>query len=302
MTTIDLFTGFLGAGKTTFIKEYTKRLTEIGQSFCVIENEYGAAGVDGTDLENSNITVLELSGGCICCSLKVGFHDAILQLAETFDRIIVEPSGIFSPADFFEVINSPKISQKCEMGLTAIVCDVHMINLDGRALDIFRQELNVAGVIIISKTQNATPDELAACLEFISENLTHNLDVPILTDDWKDYTPKEFEIISRAKHAYYDKSLSGRDHSTIFSGTSLRPKREYDEKELRHILHNVRENSDGNILRMKGFLDSYCGKSFHVNCTARDIEIKKLPRKLSSMINVIGTGFDRKKLRHLIEG
>jgi len=301
MTTIDLFTGFLGAGKTTFIKEYTKWLAETGFSFCVIENEYGAAGVDGTDLENSNIKVLELSGGCICCSLKVGFHDAILQLAETFDRIIVEPSGIFSPADFFDVVYSPKVSEKCEMGLAAIVCDVHMTNLDGRALEVFRQELNVAGIIIVSKTQNATPDELATCMEFISENITHDLDVPILTDDWKDYTPKEFEIISRAKPAYYDKSLTGQDHSTLFSGASLRPKREYDEKELRHILLNSRENCGGEILRMKGFLNSNCGKSFHVNCTARDIEIKKLPKKLPSMINIIGRGFDRKKLKNLIE-
>lgn len=96
MTKVDLVTGFLGAGKTTLIARYGDWLNQKGVRFAVIENEFGAAGVDTAILSERFGNVQELAGGCICCTLKVGFHALLTQLAGQCDRVIVEPSGLFS--------------------------------------------------------------------------------------------------------------------------------------------------------------------------------------------------------------
>ena len=102
MANIDLITGFLGAGKTTFIRKYAEYLDSIGVTCIVIENEYGSTGIDSRILQADGITTDELFGGCICCTLKVGFHDMLYTLSDKVDRIIVEPSGVYDVSQFFE--------------------------------------------------------------------------------------------------------------------------------------------------------------------------------------------------------
>ena len=297
MARIDLITGFLGAGKTTFVKGYAEWLSRAGQSFCVIENEYGAAGVDGAYLKDANINVEELSGGCICCSLKVGFHDAILRLCDFCDRIIVEPSGIFSPDDFFAVMRSPEVARRCQIGCAAMVCDVHMTRLDGGALEVFRQELNAAGIILVSKTQAAGETEITRCVDFLRENLLHGTDTPILTADWQSFADHDYEMISRAAPVEYDHARIAQDHAALFSAATFRPEREYSEVEVSAFLRDLRGQACGEILRVKGYLNAAEGGSFHVNCTARDTEFARLDQRLPPMLNVIGRGLNRGKIK-----
>ena len=115
---IDLVTGFLGAGKTTFIERYVTALERAGVRCAVVENEFGAAGVDGAMLRAAGRDVRELTGGCICCGLKVGFHDLLRELAAAgrVDRIVVEPSGIFDPDDYFDVVESPAVRAHAQPG------------------------------------------------------------------------------------------------------------------------------------------------------------------------------------------
>ncbi len=127
MTEIDLVTGFLGAGKTTFIKKYGDFLSRKNIKFAVVENEFGAAGVDSAVLESKSWKVTEISGGCICCTLKTGFHEIIKDLSRTFERIIIEPSGIFNSDDFFDVINSPELKAKCRPGMCITLVDPHSL-------------------------------------------------------------------------------------------------------------------------------------------------------------------------------
>ena len=107
ITYLDVITGFLGAGKTTFLEHYTRHLRETGVSFCIIENEFGRAGVDGAQLRQSGARVRELSGGCVCCALKVPLHALIEELTGEVDRILLEPSGLFNGDDLMDILNTP---------------------------------------------------------------------------------------------------------------------------------------------------------------------------------------------------
>ena len=107
MTYLDVVTGFLGSGKTTFLAWYIRWLKKSGIRACVIENEFGRAGVDGALLKTTGVTLREISGGCVCCTLKVTLHQLLGELSEHYDRILLEPSGLFCGDDLMDILHSP---------------------------------------------------------------------------------------------------------------------------------------------------------------------------------------------------
>ena len=151
MANIDLITGFLGAGKTTFIRKYTSFLDTIGESYIVIENEYGNKGIDSQILEADGISTDELFGGCICCTLKVGFHDMLLSFADKVDRIIVEPSGVYDISQFYAVMSSESIKGKCNIGNVICVVDPLRLNkLDALSCEMLKRQAESSGAVIFS--------------------------------------------------------------------------------------------------------------------------------------------------------
>ena len=126
MTQLDVITGFLGAGKTTLIKAYLPWLTQQGSRSCVIENEYGTAGVDGAVLKAIGTDVCEISGGCVCCTMKVTLHNMLCQLAERVDRIILEPSGLFCGDDLLDILSGGDVP--VELGMWCGVVDPLMLS------------------------------------------------------------------------------------------------------------------------------------------------------------------------------
>ena len=129
MVPVDLITGFLGAGKTTFLQKYTDYLARQGIRFAVVENEFGAAGVDTAALQAGGQphAVYELTGGCICCTLKQSFHEMLSGLAGRYARILVEPSGLFNLDDFNEVMYVLEHDGICCPGLCLTVVDPHTL-------------------------------------------------------------------------------------------------------------------------------------------------------------------------------
>lgn len=106
MTKLDVVTGFLGAGKTTFLQTYHRWLTGKGVTSCIIENEFGAAGVDGAVLRGSGAAVRDISGGCVCCTLKVTLRELLWELAGQVERVILEPSGLFCGDDLLDIFST----------------------------------------------------------------------------------------------------------------------------------------------------------------------------------------------------
>ena len=171
MTKIDIFSGFLGAGKTTLIK---KLLTEAykGEQVVLIENEFGEIGIDGGFLKEAGIEIREMNSGCICCSLVGDFGEALKEVIEKYhpDRIIIEPSGVGKLSDVTKAVQ--KVEDAVDIKLnsfTTIVdvtkCKMYMKNFG----EFFNNQIESAGTIVLSRTDVADADKVAKAVELIRE-------------------------------------------------------------------------------------------------------------------------------------
>ena len=289
MNKVDLITGFLGAGKTTFIRRYLQHLDSLGVSYAVIENEFSAAGVDSAILGES---VRELTGGCICCGQKVNFHNLILELASQVDRIIVEPSGIFNADDFFDIMNSPKVKEVCGYGLMAAVVDPDSLSRL-RAADkrILLAEAGCAGAILISHTDRlgkAAVDEAASFLRGLIPSLP-----PVL-----DAHDVDFNFLMTCTPVLHPHARDTADHSTLYQSAALRPTGAYDESGVRRLLTRLFSGEAGEVLRVKGTLMGI-SQPLLVNAVPNDVQI--LPAEGEILLAVIGRNLRRSAIRAILD-
>ncbi len=186
---IDIYSGFLGAGKTTLIK---KMISEgyRGEQLMLIENEFGQIGIDGGFLKESGINITEMNSGCICCSLVGDFSAALAEAIKTYhpDRIIIEPSGVGKLSDVIKATQSVLHENVVLNGLTTVAdvnkCKMYMKNFG----EFFNNQIAEAKCIVLSHTQTASEKKIAECVELIR---TVNSHANIITTDWDKLTGKQ---------------------------------------------------------------------------------------------------------------
>lgn len=162
-TKIDFVTGFPGAGITSFIQSYADWLRRQGTSFAVAENDFGAVGMDATALREECGDVFEVSGGCICCSLTPNFTE-LLRLCGHYERIIVEPSGVFDTAVFYSIMDTLRRKTEVELGFCAVIVDPHALaELDNASLAALQSQLAGAGGVLWSKCDLPDVPDLHEC-------------------------------------------------------------------------------------------------------------------------------------------
>ena len=197
MTKIDIFSGFLGAGKTTLIKKLIKEGYK-NEKLVLIENEFGEIGIDGGFLKEAGIQINEMNSGCICCSLVGDFRQALTKVLEEYhpDRIIIEPSGVGKLSD---VINAVKTVASDEVVLNSFVtvadatkCKIYMKNFG----EFYNNQIESASTIILSRTQNMTDEKLAKALELLRE---HNEKAVIVTTAWDNITGEQILSATEGK-------------------------------------------------------------------------------------------------------
>lgn len=287
---VDLIDGFLGAGKTTFIRRYMSWLDEKGVSYAVLENEFGAAGMDARILGGN---VRELSGGCICCTQKVSFHNLLLELSGEADRIIVEPSGVFNADDFFEIMDSPSVREAAECGMMIGLVDP--FSLDGMTetdLSVLFDELICAGAVLLSRTDRADAETILQAGQALSALLGD--DIPILDANAPDFAA--LQKMGPVRRAHVRRQA---DHSTLFQATVLRPEGVWTQEKLMHLAQRMLSGEAGGVLRVKGAAAAADG-FLTVNAAGGDIDIR--PGCGPAMLSVIGRALSRKKLQELIRG
>lgn len=301
ITRVDLVTGFLGAGKTTFLKKYGRWLDRQGIRFAVIENEFGAAGIDRTILNAEFGNVGELSGGCICCTLKTGFYAMLAELAGTCDRILVEPSGVFNMDDFFEILSTLEREGRCQMGMCLTLIDPHVLPmLQEQELEVLWTELIGSGAVVWTQVDTVPEPDLAAAEQEVGAIL--DLDeplrfypVPSHRLEGNDFTALQD---CRPVHRAHQRKLT--DHHRIFQSTSLRPGGSFDSGKLADVLNHLTDSHDcGEILRIKGFVSSEPG-SLAVNYTVSGRSVVPCA-KARPMLNFIGRQLDRAQIKSLLE-
>ena len=182
MIKVDIFSGFLGAGKTTLIKKLIEEAYK-GEQVVLIENEFGEIGIDGGFLKDSGVEINEMNSGCICCSLVGDFGKALEQVVEQFhpDRILIEPSGVGKLSDIIQAVENLDLADVQLNGFTTIVdakkAKIYMKNFG----EFFNNQVEHASSIILSHTKGMDEDKLAQVVTLLRE---HNPHATIITTDW----------------------------------------------------------------------------------------------------------------------
>lgn len=218
MTKVDIISGFLGAGKTTFIKELISKVYS-GEKMVLIENEFGEIGVDSRFMQDAGIEVTEMNSGCICCTLVGDFARALKQVVDTYhpDRIIIEPSGVGKLSDVAKAVSDMQKEAQIEVDSLITVVDgkkakMYMKNFG----EFFDNQIEYANTIVLSRTQMMDEAKLKECIELLREK---NEEAAIVTTEWDklsgdmiktaleqghDLKKEMMELISHMHHEHHD--------------------------------------------------------------------------------------------------
>ena len=186
MTKIDIFSGFLGAGKTTLIRKLISEAFK-GEKLVLIENEFGEIAIDGGFLQDAGIEITEMSQGCICCSLVGDFGKALRQVLETYhpDRILIEPSGVGKLSDVIRAVQNLHMEDVTLNSFTTVAdankCKMYMKNFG----EFYNDQIEHANSIILSRTDGIKSEKLEACVALLRE---HNQNATIITTPWNQLT------------------------------------------------------------------------------------------------------------------
>ena len=218
MTKVDIISGLLGAGKTTFIKELISKVYS-GEKMVLIENEFGEIGVDSRFMQDAGIEVTEMNSGCICCTLVGDFARALKQVVDTYhpDRIIIEPSGVGKLSDVAKAVSDMQEDAQIEVDSLITVVDgkkakMYMKNFG----EFFDNQIEYANTIVLSRTQMMDEAKLKECIELLREK---NEEAAIVTTEWDklsgdmikaaleqghDLKKEMMELISHMHHEHHD--------------------------------------------------------------------------------------------------
>ena len=196
MTKIDIFSGFLGAGKTTLIKKLIKE-AYAGEKVVLIENEFGEIGIDGGFLADAGIEITEMNSGCICCSLVGDFSKALVKVLEEYtpDRIIIEPSGVGKLSDVIRAARTAEEHGAVLNCFTTVAdvnkCKMYMKNFG----EFYNDQIAHASAIVLSHTQTAKDEKIAECVKLLRQ---HNESAVIVTTPWDSLDGKD--ILAAMEH------------------------------------------------------------------------------------------------------
>ncbi len=182
MTKIDIYSGFLGAGKTTLIKKMISE-SYAGQKLVLIENEFGEIGIDGGFLEDAGINITEMNSGCICCSLVGDFGKALTQVITEYapDRIVIEPSGVGKLSDVIAAVEKVT-NEEVVLGCTVAVVDAGKVKVYMKNFgEFYNNQIETADTVILSRTDMVPQQKLDTAVELIRE---HNSEATIVTTPW----------------------------------------------------------------------------------------------------------------------
>ena len=197
-TKIDIFSGFLGAGKTTLIKKLIREAFQ-GEQIVLIENEFGEIGIDGGFLQEAGIQINELNSGCICCSLVGDFREALRKVVEQYapDRILIEPSGVGKLSDVTRAVQGVAEELPVQLNSFVTVADVKKVKMYMKNFgEFYNDQISHASCIILSRTGSADEEKVAAAVAMLKEK---NPTATIVTTDWEQLNGKQILSVMDGK-------------------------------------------------------------------------------------------------------
>ena len=276
MVKVDLITGFLGSGKTTFIRKYAQYLMDTGNNIGILENDYGAVNVDMMllqDLMGDNCELEMISGGCDKDCHRRRFKTKLIAMGMCgYDRVIVEPSGIFDVDEFFDILHEEPLNRWYQIGNVIAIVDSKLeSDLSDEADFILASEVADAGCIVMSKSQDATPEEIQGTIEHVNcvlekvhcsrrfgkdfdgsveAGVTNN----VIHKNWDEMSKEDFDRIASCGYemaSYRKPEFEAEDAFTSLYFMNVK----MAEKELREAAEKILSDpACGHVFRMKGFM------------------------------------------------
>ena len=211
MTKIDIISGFLGAGKTTFIKKMLEDVFK-GEKIVLIENEFGEVGIDGGFLKDSGIEITEMNSGCICCSLVGDFGKNLREVIERFhpDRILIEPSGVGKLSDVMKSVKDVEEEQHVKLNGRITVVNTLKATKQMKAFgEFFNNQIEYATVVVLSRTQNAKPEQTEVVVKAVQEK---NPEAAIITTPWDEIDGKQIYKVIEEKKSLEEELMEEHHH------------------------------------------------------------------------------------------
>ena len=334
MTKADIFSGFLGAGKTTLINRLVREAFK-GEQLVLIENEFGQIGIDSGFLKDSGIEITEMNSGCICCSLVGDFSKALAEVISTYspDRILIEPSGVGKLSDVTKAVLSAEFDGARLNSSTAVVdvnkCKMYMKNFG----EFFNDQIGNAGCIIFSHTDNTTQKKLTEAIALVREkNPKATLVTTPIADLGIETLVDAIECSSGADiekglfddecpvchhHHEHEHCHHGEDHhhgeehhhshehhhaDEVFSSWGMETVGKYSPDMIRECLDQFEEmDSFGVILRAKGIVQAVDGSWIHFDYVPGDIDVRSGSPSAIGKICVIGSNINEEEISKLFE-
>jgi len=324
MIKIDLITGFLGSGKTTFIKKYVKYHLDRGEKICILENDYGAINVDMVlvgELLSENCNIEMVAGGCDYDCHKRRYKTKLISMGMSgYTRVIVEPSGIYDVDEFFDTLYEEPLDQWYEIGNVIAIVDAGLSdNLSDESEYLLTSQIADAGKIVLSKSQlveadkiNNTVDHLNRCLDkfsckrkFVTQDLSgqnvNKADV-IFAKNWDELSEDDMAMLSKCEYRRCDHvKMPVNDDNNYDSIYYMNTETVMTRDQIEQMIHDVMSDAEcGKVFRIKGFIatnkeNGELKDFMEINATKKEVTISPVENGKDVFV-VIGENMDKNKI------
>ena len=310
MIKADLVTGFLGSGKTTFIKKYASYLMEKGLKVGILENDFGAVNVDMmllSPLAGEKCELEMVAGGCdYDCHVR-RFKTKLIQMYMSgYDRVIVEPSGVYDVDEFFDVLRDEPLENWYEIGNVFAIVDARLENnLSEQSRYMLASQLACAGKVVMSAAQKASEDDITNTVKIMNSVLEENkcrrrfAADECEIKDWSEFGENDFERLLKSGYRLEDHVKQQVSKENNFDSVYLM-NMEIEPRELKETAEKVLNDDEcGKVFRIKGFLKSE-EKWYELNAKRREIKLEEIENGQSVVI-IIGEKLNREKIEKVFE-
>lgn len=312
-TQIDIFSGFLGAGKTMLIK---KLLMEnvYSKNTIIIENEFGEVGIDGDVLKESNIEVKEINSGCICCQVSGNFSKAVTEVIEKYNpaNIIIEPSGVAKLSEILKLLKEEEYKDKIEIRNIITVIDIQNYEIYIKNFkDFYENQIRNAYKIVLSRSQLVDKHKIAETINSIKK---FNSKAEIIYKPWgilegndvitleSERQMKEINIVKANENIIMKKKVTSEDEK-LFESYPIELDFNINTEELQKKFEFIETSSKfGNIIRAKGTTKGTDGNYYQFDYVPREFNSRKIKWANRKVISIIGSQLNREELKQLFGG
>ena len=338
MTKVDIISGFLGAGKTTFIKLLIENVFA-GEKLVLIENEFGEIGIDGGFLKDVGIEITEMNSGCICCTLVGDFSRALQKVIEEYhpDRVLIEPSGVGKLSDVARAVERVKKEAEIEIDGCITIVDgkkakMYLENFG----EFYRDQVAYADTIVMSRTQLMEAHKIEECVKVLREE---NKEAAIISTPWDKLSREAIEHALSSdsqledlfeeedcpvcghhhhhgeechhEHHHEEECRHGHHHGEechhehhhadeVFTSWGQETAHKYTEEELDFLLKALSETEGyGTILRAKGIIEMENGTWKQFDLVPQEYEVRESTADYAGRLCVIGTDLNEEELMRL---